>query len=154
MLLNNTCTCSNIVFFQDSSIGGEDCSRNEGEDKGRSQATPKNRKRTKGQSRIEKSLSIVMDKFVAAQECAEKKYLELEEKRMKLMMEAEEHRLELEERRREAERQHEMNMWMMMMQTLGSGMPLCGPPWYQYPYHPQTPGHTHETQESQDYPTL
>ena len=86
-----------------------------GEDTGHSQATPTKRKRMKAQSRIEKSLNIVMDKFVAAQERAENKYIELEEKRMKLMMEAEEHRLELEERCRETERQHEMQMWIMMM---------------------------------------
>ena len=81
---------------------------------------------------------------MVAQERAENKYLEMEEKRMKLMIEAEEHRLELEERRWEAEGQHEMQMWMIMMQALGSGIPFCGPPKYQYSNHPQTPGHSPE----------
>ena len=71
-----------------------------------------------------------MDRFVAAQECVEDRYLELEEKRMKLMMEAEEHRMGVEEERWEADRQHQMQMWMMMVQALGGGKPFCGTPRY------------------------
>ena len=82
--------------MQNSSAGDEDPKRQEVGDTGRSQATLVKRKRIKGQSRIGKSLDIVTDKFVATQECAEDGYLELEEKRIKLMMEAEQHGMEVE----------------------------------------------------------
>ena len=72
------------------------------------------RKRARKQSKIEKSLTIVMDKFVASQRHAEEKYLELKEKRMKMMKEVENQRIRMEENRREADRQHEMQLWMMM----------------------------------------
>ena len=59
---------------------------------------------------------------MAAQQQTEDKCLELEEKRMKLMKEVEEHRISVEERRREADQQHEMQLWMMMTQALGGAM--------------------------------
>ena len=45
---------------------------------------------------------------MAVQQHAEEKYLELEEKRMKMMKEVEDQRVSVEEKRREDDRQHEM----------------------------------------------
>ena len=50
--------------MQDSSVGDEDPKTLEVGDTGRSQAALMKRKRMKGQGRIEKSLRIIMDKFV------------------------------------------------------------------------------------------
>ena len=41
--------------------------------------------------------------------------MNLEEKRMKLELEMEKQRMEFEMKRREADRQHEMNMWAMLV---------------------------------------
>lgn len=41
--------------------------------------------------------------------------MNLEEKRMKMDLEMEKQRMEFEMKRREADRQHEMNMWAMLI---------------------------------------
>ena len=45
----------------------------------------------------------------------ESRYMELEEKRIQMELELEKQRMEFEMKRREADRQHEMNMWTMLM---------------------------------------
>ena len=89
-----------------------------------------------------------MDQFVAVQSETESKYIELEEKRLKYMKESEEHKIEIEERQREADRQHELQMWSMFMSICGgkgSGMTYGAPPppthdCNQSYYHGQYPG--------------
>ena len=61
-----------------------------------------------------------MDKFVASQHETEEKYGELEEKRLKLTKELEEYRQQMQERWPESDRRHELQMWSMMMQMMGS----------------------------------
>ena len=95
--------------------------------------TNRKRKRPKAVSRMEKSLSFIMDKFIVCQHEVEDRYMQLEEKRLKLMKELEDHRQEVEERRQEADRQHELQMWIMMMQAMG-GSGSGGPPGYRAPY--------------------
>ena len=93
-------------------------------------------------SKIERTLGLVVDKFVAAQNHAEERYLQLEEKRMKLIMEAEEHRMERADKQQEEDRQHELQIWAMMTQALGGAMHIGGLPRYPYqPYSPSVPGH-------------
>ena len=62
----------------------------------------------------------------------ESRYMELEEKRMQMELELEKQRMEFEMKRREADRQHEMNMWTMLMErrfSYGSqSYPPAGPP--------------------------
>ena len=50
-----------------------------------------------------KSFSIITDKVCGCLQYAEDRYLELKEKRMKLMKELEEHRIDMKERRQEAD---------------------------------------------------
>ena len=103
--------------------------------------TSRKRKRPKAVSRMEKSLGVIRNKFVGSQHEAEEKYMQLEEKRTKLMKDLEEQRREVEEREQEADRQHELQMWSMMMQMMG-GSGLAGPPRYPAPYnfYPPMPG--------------
>ena len=54
-------------------------------------------------TKIEKGLEVIVDKFMAGQQKIEAKYLELEEKRIKLEAENE-RRIELEEKRRDSTR--------------------------------------------------
>jgi len=58
----------------------------------------------------EKSVQVVMDQFVTVQSETESKDIELEEKRLKYMIESEEHKIEIEERWCEADRQRELQM--------------------------------------------
>ena len=81
-----------------------------------------------------------MDKFVAAQQHAEEKYLELEGKRMKMIKEVDDQKIRVEENRREADWQHEMQLWMMLTQALGGGMSFSGPQRYPYAYPPSSSG--------------
>ena len=112
------------------------------------------RKRPKATSKMEKSLGVIMDKFVASQRETEDKYMELEEKRLKVMQELEERRQEAEEKRRETDRQHELQLWTMMMQAMG-GSGAGGPPRYPVPYHyyPPVPGNPPHPQESWSNPS-
>ena len=112
------------------------------------------RKRPKAASKMEKSLGVIMDKFVSSQRETEGKYMELEEKRLKVMQELEEHRQEVEERRREADRQHELQIWSMFMQAVG-GSAAGGPPRYPVPYHyyPNMPGNPPHPPESWSNPS-
>ena len=82
-----------------------------------------------------------MDKFVASQREMEEKYVELEEKRLKLTKELEEHRQQMQERWCENDHRHELQMWNMMMQMMG-GSGLGGHPNYPMPcqFYPPTPG--------------
>lgn len=109
----------------------------------------KKRKRPKAVSKMEKSLGVIMDKFVASQRETEERYIDLEEKRLKLTKELEEQRQELEERRRERDRQHELQMWSMMMNMMGSSG-MGGPPRFPMPYqfYPTMPGNPPGSQES------
>ena len=63
------------------------------------------RKRVK-KTKIEKGLEVIVDKFMAGQQEIETKYLELEEKRIKLEAENERRRIELEEKREETQNEN------------------------------------------------
>ena len=53
----------------------------------------------------------MISRFTEGQKETELRYIQLEEKRMKMEIDMEKARMEMEERRREAERQHEINLW-------------------------------------------
>jgi len=78
-----------------------------------------------------------MDQFAAVQNETEKKYIELKQKRLKYMKESEEHRIEMEERWHEADRQHELQMWLMFMSECGGGRSWR---YNQLYYHSHYPG--------------
>ena len=65
-------------------------------------------KKRKQLTKLEKSLQVAMDQFVAAQNETENKYNELEKSTLK---ESKEHKIEMEERQHKADRQHELQMW-------------------------------------------
>lgn len=81
-------------------------------------------KRRKPATRLEKSLELVIGKFMEGQKDMEARYIDLEEKRMKLEVELEKQRMEMEEKRREAERQHEKELYSILRQTSGHGIPF------------------------------
>jgi len=107
---------------KDSKLKKDECKKDE-------KKLPLRGKKRKQQSKLEKSLEVVMDKYVAVQQDMEDKYVELEEKRLKFMKESEAYKIEVEERRREADRQHELQMWSMFMNVCGGGrMTYNAPP--------------------------
>ena len=90
-------------------------------------------KRKKPATKLEKSLETVIGKFMEGQKEMESRYMELEEKRMKMEMDLEKQRMEFEEKRREADRYHEMNLWSMIMQRGFPYSPSSYPPTFPHP---------------------
>lgn len=84
-------------------------------------------------TKLERGLEVVVDKFMESQRESEDRFLELEEKRINLEAETEKRRMEMDERRRETDRQHELQLWKMMMQMVNSNVPSG---YYQPPFPP------------------
>lgn len=84
-------------------------------------------KRRKPATKLEKSLELVIGKFMDGQRELESKFLELEEKQMMMEMEMEKKRIEMEEKRWERERYHDMNMWQILQHTTRGSFPFAPP---------------------------
>ena len=98
-----------------------------------SRGLPTNRKRAK-KSGLEKTLSSLTETFLTHQRDIEERMLKVEERRQKLEMEQ-------MGRMRKADREHELRLFQMLGQMMGSGPPPPPPHYYVPPMqHPSTMG--------------
>lgn len=85
--------------------------------------TTNKRKRKTKSDRIAESMSLSVDRFLEEQKKAECRFVEFEEKRMKLEEEADIRHDRMTEQRQREEREHEYRMSMIMQTTAGRQMP-------------------------------
>ena len=94
-------------------------------EKDASTATPTRKRKA---SKVERALDDVITKFTAAQKASEKRFFEIEQKRLKQEMELEEKRMALEDKRRKQELDHEMRLMVMMTQMISRAcLPYSAP---------------------------